>query len=380
MEHTDSTLWHANFLRVVFANLMACISTYMFFPVVPLFLRGNVGRIDEALVGTVVLFLAGWCLCAPFSNYLLDTYRRKNVVLCALVGLMGTAMCFTLDFPMWMRFVVRFLQGASYGIFQVALGSTLLLDLTDTRMRTAGAHVYYWFSRVAMIFGLFFGHFILVRWGVSVFIVVSLVLLACAGMLLLFLQVPFRAPLEPPLYTTDRFWLVRGSRLFFSLFIVTFLTGFVLGQYQDAFFYILVAIGFWFSLLIHQLFLRERFHQELAIGFFCLLAGSFMGMLNPLLYNTQFIVAICMGSGIGFVTSRFLLSYVRVCGHCERGTAQSSYLLGWDAGILSGYSLSVVLLQYGFKMYHVMPFVLSFAAWAFYIFFIKKWYERVRCR
>lgn len=380
MEHTDITLWHANFLRVVLANLMACISTYMFFPVIPLFLRGNVGSINEALVGTVVLFLAGWCLCAPFSNYLLDTFRRKSVVLCALAGLMGAALCLTMDFPVWMRFVVRFLQGASYGIFQVALGSTLLLDLTDTRMRTAGAHVYYWFSRVAMIFGLFLGHFILVRWGVFVFIAVSLAFLACAGMLLLFLQVPFRAPLEPPLYTTDRFWLVRGSRLFFSLFIVTFLAGFVLGQYQDALFYIFIAIGFWLSLLIHQLFLKERFQQEFAIGFFCLLAGSVMEMLNLKLFDTHFIVAICIGSGTGFVTSRFLLSYVRICGHCERGTAQSSYLLGWDAGILSGYSLSVVFSLYGFKMYHVMAFILSFVAWTFYVFFIKKWYERVRCR
>ena len=47
-----------------------------------------------------------------------------------------------------------------------------------------------------------------------------------------------------------------------------------------------------------------------------------------------------LGKWPGFVTSRYLLSYIRICEHCERGTAQTSYLLGWDAGLWAGYSVS----------------------------------------
>ena len=65
------------------------------------------------------------------------------------------------------------MQGASYSVFQIALGSTLLLDLSDTKKRTEAAHVYYWFTRLALVFGPLSGIVVPMHYGVRLFAGVS---------------------------------------------------------------------------------------------------------------------------------------------------------------------------------------------------------------
>ena len=189
----------------------------MFLPVAPVCMGRIPGEDVGGMCASVLLFWGGVCLPAPFCNYWLDAYRRKNVALWALAGIVCATVAFLFDGPQWGKWLARMMQGASYSVFQIALGSTLLLDLSDTKKRTEAAHVYYWFTRLALVFGPLSGIVVPMHYGVRLFAGVSVAFLLCAGLLVLTMRVPFRAPLEPSWCTFDRFWLPRGFRLFIPL-------------------------------------------------------------------------------------------------------------------------------------------------------------------
>lgn len=349
----------------------------MFLPVVPVCMGRILGGEMGGICASVLLFWVGICLPAPFCNYWLDAYRRKNVALWALVGIVCATMAFLFDGPQWVRGVARMMQGASYCVFQIALGSTLLLDLSDTKKRTEAAHVYYWFTRLALVFGPLSGILLPVHYGVRLFAGVSVALLLCAGVLIVTMRVPFRAPLEPSWCTFDRFWLPRGFRLFVPLMGVAFSAGLMLGQYRDVEFYLFLAVGFWLALWGHHFFFRGKLQTELAVGFVVLSASALLWGLSGDMEGMEWSIALCLGSGLGFVTSRYLLSYIRICEHCERGTAQTSYLLGWDAGLWAGYSVSFGLgTEVGETIYTYIMGGVFVGMGMFHVFWTRPWYMR----
>ena len=72
-----------------------------------------------------------------------------------------------------------------------------------------------------------------------------------AFVLLQSLQVPFRAPLEPSLCSLDRFWLLRGSRLFVPLCGVAFSVGLFLARNWHFELYVFLLVGFLLALALH---------------------------------------------------------------------------------------------------------------------------------
>lgn len=369
----DKPFWHSGFLKIIFANLLVCTSLYMLFPLLPEFLPGA----EEGCLKCVyaaVLFCAGLCLPAPFCNYWLDTYRRKSVVQWALAGFTLTMVLMQTDMPLWGKLLLRLLQGSTYSVFQIALGSTLLLDLSDTKQRTEVAHIYYWFSRLALIFGPLLSLVVVFRYGSSLFTVMSVLFPALAWVLVSTLAVPFRAPLNPVLLSCDRFWLPRGFRIFIPVFMVTSFVGMYLTEIRHGETCLFMAAGFLSALLAHQFLFKSNMQAEIVSGF-CLLLLSFVCRLFP----TEWLLctmaaAVFLGAGTGAVTSRFLLSYIRICEHCERGTAQTSYWLGWESGLVAGFTLPCVLTGENPYMDTCISGGLVVFTFLFYLFFVRKWY------
>ena len=48
-----------------------------------------------------------------------------------------------------------------------------------------------------------------------------------------------------------------------------------------------------------------------------------------------------IGFGIGIIGSRFLLFYIKLAKHCQRGTSQSSFFLSWEFGLSLGLLLVI---------------------------------------
>ena len=211
--------------------------------------------------------------------------------------------------------------------------------------------------------------------GAEAFSAVAVGLQVCAFLLLSGLRVPFRAPLEPSLFTFDRFWLPRGFRLFVPLFGVCLVAGLLMGRHCGAGFCVFLGVGFWLALWLHRCVFRERLQRELACGF-CSLVVAALLLSCPLADERWlWVVAVFLGCGLGWTTSRYLLSYIRICEHCERGTAQSSYMLGWDMGLLAGFSCSAGLWGGGAQACSTYIILgLCAATGLFHFLCVKPWY------
>ena len=44
---------------------------------------------------------------------------------------------------------------------------------------------------------------------------------------------------------------------------------------------------------------------------------------------------------MGLIGSRFLLFFIKLSRHCQRGTSQSTFMLGWESGIALGLGLGL---------------------------------------
>lgn len=371
-------LWHAGFLKIILAHFLVGVSIYMFLPVAPLMTGGADGVEAGGALAAVLWFCVGMCVPAPFCNYWLDAYRRKGVALWALAGMACSVLFAGAGFSGWAGGLVRLLQGASYGVFQIAVGSTLLLDLSDTRKRTEAAHVYYWFQRLALVVGLLVGRVVAVLYGRSEFLWIAAGLLLAALLLVGSLRVPFRAPLQPALFTLDRFFLPRGFRLFVPLLLSSAVAGLLLGQVHALTGFLGLCIGLWLALSLHLRLFGERLELELSVGFLLLLGASLL-FLSPLSgHAVACVSSLCLGCGLGCIASRYLLSFIRICEHCERGTAQTSYLLGWDVGILSGYSFSSLMWTADERICTYVLLGLCLSVAVFHFVFVRKWYVRHR--
>lgn len=250
----NPSLWKSSFVTILVVNLLTGIAMYGLLLTEP-WVLGRYFQENLSVAGAVVsVFGAGIFLFGPFANYWLDRYKRKSVVLWAQFFMLLFTVATLYRLPEWMYIAARFMQGAAYGLFQIALGATLLIDLTHTKKRTKAAYWYYWVTRFALALGplaalvlnLYFD------WENVIWLPASMLLLS--WLLILQLHVPFRTPLEPKCFSLDRFWLPRAKILFFTLVPISFLLGLLLPRNYTVYFYGWLFGGFILSQAIHYFF------------------------------------------------------------------------------------------------------------------------------
>lgn len=224
-----------------------------------------------------------------------------------------------LGLPLWAKLLSWFLAGSAWSVFQIALGSTLLLDLSQSEQRTEAAHIYYWFSRLALVFGTLLARLVPVRDAGYSYLLLSLAFLVAAWLLVFSLSVPFRAPLNPPLFSLDRFWLPRGVRLFLPVLFVSAFAGLSLGCVREAESGLFLGAGFLTALIVHRHLFKDGMQAEVISGFVLLLVScAVFGWFSESYAGRSVSVGV-LGAGLGFTASRFLLAFIRICEHCEPG-------------------------------------------------------------
>lgn len=282
-------------------------------------------------------FALGLFLLGPFCSYLVQRYRRNMVCVTAIAFLaasivlplyLGGRGCWQ-TISLW-----RLLQGAAFGLAQMVLSSTLVIDTCESFRRTEANHSATWFGRFALSIGPLAGillaralGFEWVVWGAAGCCVLSAVLI-------LMVHFPFRVPSDGfHLLSLDRFLLTSGWPLLLFLFVFTGAVGLLLSLSFTEHFYGMLMVGFWFSLLAQRYaFPNADLKSEVVTGL--ILAGTSVLILltspHSLLFSPM------LGFGIGMVGSRFLLFFIKLSHHCQRGTSQSTFMLGWESGLAIG--------------------------------------------
>ena len=100
------------------------------------------------------VFFIGIYLFGSLSGYLVQRYRRKNVFnVSTLLLLAVTGVLYYLSnlpynsFDYTLLVGLRFIQGAFYGLSQLVLLSTLIIDTVEAVHRTEANHAATWFGR-----------------------------------------------------------------------------------------------------------------------------------------------------------------------------------------------------------------------------------------
>lgn len=357
-------LWHREFWQLAIANLLLSMSVYMLIPVLPVWLMKE-ENFSTAEVGlSLGVFGLGLYLMGPFVSYLVQHYRRNVVCMWAITGLIAcmgflkytdTLKSEFVEF--WLILLQRFAFGAMFGLAQMVLASTLVIDTCESYQRTEANHSVSWFGRFALSLGPLAGVILLQQWDFSVVIQIAMLLALASLLLIKMVKFPFRAPEDHiHVFSCDRFILNQGGLIFLNLFLISLTFGLIIGQMGTMVEFGMMMVGFLFALLAQRFVFRDaELKSEVVTGLILLIAALLLIITQPSQGSAIFISSTFIGMAAGITGTRFLLFFIKLSRHCQRGTSQSSYMLAWETGIAVGVGLAYLLTG-------VLPFSIAILA------------------
>ena len=380
-------LWHKDFWLMAIANFLLAMTVYMLVPTMPRWLMDAQQFSAQDAGIAMAAFGVGLFALGAFISYMVQHYRRNLVCIFAVLveALLITALYYIDGLHMRVAdpmvvFVQRFAQGAVFGLAQMVLTSTLIIDTSESFQRTEANHSAAWFSRFALSMGPMAG---LLIGRIAGFHYVLLATMACAMavvVLVLLVNFPFRAPQDDiPTVSLDRFFLPHGFPLFVNLQLVTLAVGIILSVVMIEQFYSMMMVGFAVAIL-SQRFVFKNAEWEIEVGTGLILMGvALLMMITRHLPIVMYAAPLFIGMGVGLIGSRFLLFFIKLSRHCQRGTSQSTFLLGWESGIAWGVGAGVAIFQGNITAALIAALVLVIAALAMY-HFTHNWFTNNKNR
>jgi putative sugar transporter len=380
-------LWNKHFWLLAMANLLLVMSSYMLVATIPL--RMEVRGYSILQIALVMgMFFVGIYLFGSLSGYLVQRYRRKNVFnLSILLLLAVTGVLYYLSslpynsFDYMLLVGLRFMQGAFYGLSQLVLLSTLIIDTVEAVHRTEANHAATWFGRFALSLGPLAGIYVYQSMNFGSVLILSCICLLVAFVFVNLIRFPFRMPSEDySRFSFDRFLLKGSHWLFVNVVLVTSVVGVLLSIEHTPRFYGMMMLGFVIAILAERFVFADADLRSEATTGMIVIGIAVLLMITRRQESVSYIVPILIGLGVGLIGSRFLLFFIKMSDHCQRGTSQSTFLLAWETGIGIG-----LVLSYG--LFHLeQPLVLWVclgilaASLILYDTFIHSWYIKHKHR
>ena len=380
-------LWNKHFWLLAMANLLLVMSSYMLVATIPL--RMEVRGYSILQIALVMgMFFVGIYLFGSLSGYLVQRYRRKNVFnLSILLLLAVTGVLYYLSslpynsFDYMLLVGLRFMQGAFYGLSQLVLLSTLIIDTVEAVHRTEANHAATWFGRFALSLGPLAGIYVYQSMNFGSVLILSCICLLVAFVFVNLIRFPFRMPSEDySRFSFDRFLLKGSHWLFVNVVLVTSVVGVLLSIEHTPRFYGMMMLGFVIAILAERFIFADADLRSEATTGMIVIGIAVLLMITRRQESVSYIVPILVGLGVGLIGSRFLLFFIKMSDHCQRGTSQSTFLLAWETGIGIG-----LVLSYG--LFHLeQPLVLWVclgilaASLILYDTFIHSWYIKHKHR
>lgn len=340
-------LWNSNYIKVWSANFMIFFSFMIVTPLLPLYLSEEFGA-DKDTIGLV---LSGYTLAAlivrPFSGYLVDSFPRKVVLLASYFLFFVMFAGYLVAGTLALFAVIRTLHGGPMGAVTVA-NSTCAIDVLPSSRRAEGIGYYGLSNNVATSIAPTVG-LLLYDYFTGGYHLIFTIALAVAGIgffinsLVHFSPkdiVPNKAPLS-----FDRFFLVKGWRE--SIVVVCFASSYgvlatYLAIYGKEVLGMTAGSGLWFFILSAGLILsrlvgarslrKGKIAENASRGIFLSLFGY---LLFAAVHNSVgfYGAAIIIGLGNGHLWPAMQTMFINMAHANQRGTANSTMLTSWDAGM-----------------------------------------------
>ena len=381
-------LWTIHFMRICVANLLLFISLYVLFPVLSVEMADRLG-VPVAQTGAIFLFFTlGMFLIGPFHAYLVDAYKRKTVCVFSFALMVAATAGYAFVTNMTELILLSTVQGLSFGIATTA-GITLAIDITNSTLRSAGNVSFSWMARLGMILGIVLGVWLYKSYSFQNLLSVSVITGAAGILVASGVYVPFRAPIVTRLYSFDRFLLLRGWVPAINMILITFVPGLLIPLVHPFLndsvlgntgipvpFFVGVGTGYLVSLFLARLFFMKEKTLRLVI------IGIGLEMLAMSLLNAADSVvapSVLLGLGLGLIMPEFLVMFVKLSYHCQRGTANTTHLLASEVGVSLGIVTTCYLDMDTGKMLHIGQIVASVAL-VFFVIVTYPYYMRKKVR
>ena len=381
------SLWHADFWILAITNLLITMSVYMLIPILPVWMLGSAGFSQQAVGAVMGVYGIGLFLLGGFCNWLVQRYRRNRVCLWAIalvfLALLG---CWLVERELhqsWLQYRVllflRLVLGAGFGLVQMILSSTLIIDKSESFQRTEANHASAWFGR----FALSLGPMLSIVFARTTFspILASAALALAAYILLATVKFPFRTPDDGvKKISGDRFFLPVAKWLFLNLFLICLSVGILMSTQFTAMFYAMVMVGFAIALLAERFAFVDADLKSQVVAGSILIAAALMMILTRKQMVVNYISPVFVGLGIGLIGSRFLLFFIKLSKHCQRGTAVSTYMLGWESGLAAGLFVGYFFFAEDVHLALSASLACLILAFGLYVVFTHQWYIRKKNR
>jgi len=381
------SLWHADFWILAITNLLITMSVYMLIPILPVWMLGSAGLSQQGVGIVMGVYGIGLFLLGGFCNWLVQRYRRNRVCLWAIalvfLSLLG---CWLVERELqqsWLQYrlllFLRIVLGAAFGLVQMILSSTLIIDKSESFQRTEANHASAWFGRFALSLGPMLG-IVFARTSFSP-LFASAALALVAYLLLATVKFPFRTPDDGvKKISGDRFFLPDAKWLFLNLFLICLSVGILMSTQYTAMFYAMVMVGFAVALLAERFAFVDADLKSQVVAGSILIAAALVMILTRKQMIVNYISPVFVGLGIGLIGSRFLLFFIKLSKHCQRGTAVSTYMLGWESGLAAGLFVGYFFFAEDLHLALSASLACLILAFGLYVVFTHQWYIRKKNR
>ena len=219
-----------------------------------------------------------------------------------------------------MLVAMRLIQGAFLGLAEMSLASTLIIDTCESFQRTEANYITSWFARFSIAVGPLLSLLVYDVFSMKVVFPVASVLALVALVLVSRVKFPFKAPSENvSLISSDRFFLPQGFPLFINIVCIMVIPGFYLSLPHSLTVYAMFFCGLFLALVAEKyVFADAELKSQVIVGLILIAAAEFVS-LSDQDFAEEMLVPALLALGVGIIGSRFLLFYIKLAKHCQRG-------------------------------------------------------------
>lgn len=382
-------LWSLSYLNVCIANFLMACSFNLLMPSIPLYITQEMG-VPQSRSGIVLASYAiALMFVRPFSGYMVDLYSRKKILLVSFT-------CYVLIFfgyfyatTILIFIIVRFMHGITWGLSTVS-SSTLAIDVVPSERRAEGIGYYGTFMNVAMAIGPFIAIHIYDHYGFHKLLWCAIVMGVFGILAVAFIKAPEKPKLERQKLSFDRFFLIKSWPIFLNQLLPTFAWGTIgpfVAQYgkqiaipNAGIFFLFWAVGIMGSRIFSgKLVDKGKIHQ-VNMAAMLIVAVSFAAFASFHNVYAFCIAGLFIGIGFGMMFPALQTLYINLAENNQRGTANSTYLVGFDLGLALGMLIGGIISGYSFELLFFVSSALCFLSIVVYWSVSRPLFEKKKLR
>lgn len=383
-------LWTLSYLNVCIANFLMACSFNLLMPSIPLYITEHLG-VPQTKTGIVLASYAiAILMIRPFSGYLVDLYPRKKILLISFICYVAIFFGYFYAVTIFVFVIVRFFHGITWGLSTVS-SSTLAIDIVPSERRAEGIGYFGTFMNVAMAIGPFIAIHIYQNYSFQALLYCAIFMGILGIIAVSFIKAPERPKLEREKISFDRFFLLPAWPIFLNQLLPSFAWGTIgpfVAQYGKQINIPNAGIFFLFwagGIILSRIFsgrMVDKGHIHLVnTSAMAIVAIAFLAF--ALIHN---IVAFCVsglfiGIGFGMMFPALQTLYINMAENNQRGTANSTYLVGFDLGLALGMLVGGYISgMYSFEILFLVASGLCFFSIIVYQSISKRLYDRKKLR